>query len=42
MASVREIDKNDDMYVGVRFPLGYSQEGFCLRQKLYWNKLKLI
>ena len=26
--SVRETDKNDDIYVGIEFPLGYSPTGF--------------
>jgi len=28
MASVRETDTNDDIYVGIEFPLGYSPMGF--------------
>jgi len=28
MASVREIDKNNNIKVGIRFPLDYSPEGF--------------
>ena len=28
MANVREIDRDDDIYVGIEFPLDYSQEGF--------------
>ena len=31
--SVREIDRNDDKYVGIRFPLGYSSEGFFYKTK---------
>ena len=31
--SVREIDRNDDKYVGIRFPLDYSTEGFFYRTK---------
>ena len=31
--SVREIDKNDDKYVGIRFPLDYSPEGFFYKTK---------
>ena len=31
--SVREIDRNDDKYVGIRFPLGYSPEDFFTNQK---------
>ena len=26
--SVKEIDKSDDIYVGIEFPLGYSSTGF--------------
>ena len=37
MASVREIDKNDDIYVGVRFPLDHSQEGFFYKTKTIEN-----
>ena len=40
MASVREIDKNDDVYVGVRFPLGYSQEGFLYKTKTILEQAK--
>ena len=32
--SVREIDRNDDKYVGIRFPLGYSPEGFFYKTKM--------
>jgi len=38
--SVREIDRNEDKYVGIEFPLGHSPEGFFTRQKLYYNNLK--
>ena len=31
--SVREIDKNEDKYVGIRFPLDYSPEGFFYKTK---------
>ena len=40
MASVREIDRNDDVYVGVRFPLGYSQEGFLFKTKTILEQAK--
>ena len=28
MANVREKDRNEDVFIGVRFPLDHSQEGF--------------
>ena len=40
MASVREIDKNDDIYVGVRFPLDHSQEGFFYKTKTILEQAK--
>ena len=40
MASVREIDKNDDLYVGVRFPLDHSQEGFFYKTKTILEQAK--
>ena len=40
MASVREIDKNDDIYVGVRFPLDHSQEGFFYKTKTVLEQSK--
>jgi len=40
MASVREIDRGDDVYVGVRFPLGYSQEGFLFKTKTILEQAK--
>ena len=40
MASVREIDKNDDIYVGVRFPLAHSQEGFFYKTKTILEQAK--
>ena len=40
MASVREIDKNDDIYVGVRFPLDNSQEGFFYKTKTILEQAK--
>ena len=33
--SVREIDRNDDKYVGIRFPLDIVQKGFFTKQKNY-------
>ena len=38
--SVREIDRNDDKYVGIRFPLGYSPEGFFFRTKTVLEQSK--
>ena len=40
MASVREIDRNDDIYVGVRFPLDHSQEGFFYKTKTILEQAK--
>ena len=38
--SVREIDRNDDKYVGIRFPLGYSPEGFFYKTKTVLEQAK--
>ena len=38
--SVREIDRNDDKYVGIRFPLGYSPEGFFYKTKTVLDQAK--
>ena len=38
--SVREIDRNDDKYVGIRFPLGHSSEGFFYRTKTVLEQAK--
>ena len=38
--SVREIDRNDDKYVGIRFPLGYSSEGFFYKTKTVLEQSK--
>ena len=38
--SVREIDRNDDKYVGIRFPLGYSPEGFFYKPKTILEQAK--
>jgi len=40
MASVREIDRNDDVFVGVRFPLDHSQEGFFYKTKTILDQAK--
>ena len=33
MASVREKDRNDDIFIGIRYPLGFSPEGFFFKTK---------
>ena len=33
MANVREIDRNDDKYVGIKFPLSYGLNGFFHQSK---------
>ena len=38
--SVREIDRNDDKYVGIRFPLGYSPEVFFYKTKTILEQAK--
>ena len=38
--SVREIDRNDDKYVGIEFPLGYSPEGFFYKTKTVLQQSK--
>tara|TARA_R100001082_G_scaffold94693_1_gene61679 strand:+ start:33 stop:440 length:408 start_codon:yes stop_codon:yes gene_type:complete len=38
--SVREIDRNDDKYVGIRFPLDYSPEGFFYKTKTVLEQSK--
>ena len=38
MASVREKDRNEDVFIGVRFPLDHSQEGFFYKTKTIWSK----
>ena len=38
--SVREIDRNEDKYVGIRFPLGYSPEGFFFKTKTVLEQSK--
>ena len=38
--SVREIDRNDDKYVGIEFPLGYSPEGFFYKTKTILQQSK--
>jgi phage baseplate assembly protein W len=38
--SVREIDRNDDKYVGIRFPLDHSPEGFFYKSKTLLEQAK--
>ena len=38
--SVKEIDKSDDIYVGIEFPLGYSPEGFFYKTKTILEQAK--
>ena len=40
MANVREIDRDDDIYVGIEFPLDNSQEGFFRRTKTIRQQVK--
>tara|TARA_X000001382_G_scaffold27068_2_gene17420 strand:+ start:442 stop:858 length:417 start_codon:yes stop_codon:yes gene_type:complete len=40
MANVREIDRDDDIYVGIEFPLDYSQEGFFRKTKTIRQQVK--
>ena len=41
MASVREIDRNEDKYVGIRFPLDYSPEGIFFKTKTVLEQSKV-
>tara|TARA_Y100000768_G_scaffold248515_1_gene188617 strand:+ start:109 stop:516 length:408 start_codon:yes stop_codon:yes gene_type:complete len=38
--SVKEIDRNDDKYVGIRFPLDHSPEGFFYKTKTVLEQSK--
>ena len=38
--SVREIDRNEDKYVGIRFPLDHSPEGFFFKTKTVLEQSK--
>ena len=40
MANVREIDRDDDIYVGIEFPLDYSSQGFFRRTKTIRQQVK--
>ena len=38
--SVREIDRNEDKYIGIRFPLDHSPEGFFYKTKTVLEQSK--
>ena len=40
MASVREKDRNEDVFIGVKFPLDHSQEGFFYKTKTILEQAK--
>jgi hypothetical protein len=40
MSNVREIDRDDDIYVGIRFPLDHSPEGFFYKTKTIREQVK--
>tara|TARA_R100000951_G_scaffold116132_1_gene126661 strand:+ start:1334 stop:1750 length:417 start_codon:yes stop_codon:yes gene_type:complete len=40
MANVREIDKNDDIFVGIEFPLDHSVQGFFRKTKTIRQQVK--
>ena len=40
MANVREIDRNDDKYVGIKFPLSYGLNGFFFQSKTILEQSK--
>ena len=40
MSSVREKDRNEDVFIGVRFPLDHSQEGFFYKTKTILEQAK--
>jgi len=40
MANVREIDRDDDIYIGIRFPLDHSPEGFFYKTKTIREQVK--
>ena len=40
MANVREIDNNDDIYIGVEFPLDFSVDGFLRKTKNVRQQVK--
>jgi len=40
MANVREIDRDDDIYVGIGFPLDYNVQGFFRKTKTIREQVK--
>ena len=40
MANVREIDRNDDVFVGIKFPLSYGLNGFFFQSKTIQEQSK--
>ena len=40
MANVREIDRNDDVYVGIEFPLDHNLSGFFRQSKTIPQQVK--
>ncbi len=40
MASVREKDRNNDIFIGIRYPLGFSPEGFFFKTKTILEQSK--
>jgi len=40
MATVREIDRNKDIYVGIKFPLSYGLNGFFFQSKTILEQSK--
>ena len=42
MANVREIDRNDDVFVGIKFPLSYGLNGFFFQSKPLENNQSQI
>ncbi len=41
MANVREIDKDDDIYIGIEFPLDFSADGFLSKTKTIRQQVKV-
>ena len=40
MATVRETDRNEDIYVGIKFPLSYGLNGFFYQSKTILEQSK--
>ena len=40
MASVREKNDNDDIFIGIRYPLGFSPDGFFYKTKTLLEQAK--